>query len=464
MKIISNEKRGGTLMNRLRKGVVLRIAMFVFLAAAGLAYAQNLFYMEVAKDGKIYVFDDQKAYVEFQQTGDIEKKITRIGEGPNGETMVFDSEEAIHLYNFKHNLPDEVIAKPEPPAPPAIQEKLPYKFSGEMFGDYFYNTSRDPNIATQPNVALGGPEDLNGFQFRRINFSFDDDLSPNFATRFRLEADNASLTSNSKVTVFVKDAWLQWKNVFTNNDLVFGIQPNPDFFYAEQVWGFRSLEKTILDLRGQIGSRDFGVALKGKLDANAKYSYWVMVGNNSGNGLEVDKFKRFYFNFRYHPNDKFTFTANEDIKQNAKITDPSNSSSKIGNNQYLTNFFVGYSTKDKYSLNFEAFFAKIQNGIVVGPAPFTLKSKPIVGYSAWGWYMFNPKVGALARFDYADPNSDNISKGDSRNFFLASLLLKPFKNVFIMPNVEFETYEKLTTGVEIKKSVTPRLTFWWMFP
>lgn len=464
MNAIQDRKRGDTIMNRLRKGVFLPIAMFVFLAAAGLAHAQNLFYMEVAKDGKIYVFDDQKAYVEFQQTGDIEKKITRIGEGPNGETMVFDSEEAIHLYNFKHNLPDEVIAKPEPPAPPATQEKLPYRFSGEMFADYFYNTSRDPLIATQPNVALGGPEDLNGFQFRRINFSFDADLSPNFATRFRVEADNASLTSNGKLTVFVKDAWLQWKNVFTNSDLVFGIQTNPDFFWTEETWGFRSLEKTALDLRGFIGSRDFGASLKGKLDSNGKYAYWVMVGNNSGNGLELDKFKRFYFQFKYHPNEKFIFTVTEDLKQNPEITNPNDASAKIGNNQNLTDFFVGYALKDKYSLGFETYFVRVANGLVVGTAPVaSVESKPLMGYSAWAWYMFNPKVGVVGRYDYFDPNTNDVGQGDNRNFFLASLLLRPYKSVFFMPNVEIETYEKLPSGVTLKKSVTPRLTVWWKF-
>lgn len=464
VKMISTRMGGDTLMRQIRGVVVVLIAALLVIAASVQVQAQGMFYMEVPKDGRIYVFNDMKAYAEFQQTGDIEKKITRIGAGPNGETMVFDSNEAINAYNFRHNLPGEVIVQPETTAP-AMQEKLPYRFSGEMFGDYFYNTSRDPSIATYSNVALGGAEDLNGFQFRRINFTFDDDLSDRFATRFRVEADNASLTSNAKLTVFVKDAWLQWKNVFTNNDLVFGIQPNPDFFYAEEIWGFRSLEKTILDLRGLNGSRDFGVALKGKLDPNSKYSYWIMVGNNSGNGLEVDKFKRFYFNFRYHPNDKFTFTVLEDIKQNPKVVNPNNTSEKLGDDQYLTDFFVGYTTKDKYCLGFETFYASVRNGQFIGTVPpIRIDSKPNIGISTWAWYMFNPKVGALARYDYADPNKNDIAKGDSRNFFLGSLLLKPYKSVFFMPNVEVESYEDLPTGVSIKNSVTVRMTVWWKFP
>src|SRR5262245_37577984 len=131
--------------------------------------ANTAFYVEVAKpeQNRIYVFNDPKAYQEFLDTGDIEKKITRIGEGPNGETMIFDSENAIHLYNFKHDRPPEIIIKTEPPPPP-LQEKLPYKFSGYMFGDYFYNVQANPNQDLIPNRAINGPEDLNGFVFRRI--------------------------------------------------------------------------------------------------------------------------------------------------------------------------------------------------------------------------------------------------------------------------------------------------------
>lgn len=452
-------------MNRLRKGVVLPIAMFVFLAAAGLAHAQNLFYMEVAKDGKIYVFDDQKAYVEFQQTGDIEKKITHIGAGPNGETMIFDSEEAIHLYNFKHNLPDEVIAKPEPPAPPAMQEKLPYRFSGLMFGDYFYNTSRDPNIATFSNVATGGPENLNGFQFRRIYFTFDDDLSPSFTMRFRLEADQAALSSDGKISVFVKDAYLQWKNVFTNNDLIFGIQPTAAYDDSEKAWGFRSLEKTIMDLRGIVPSRDLSVSLKGKFDNPGKYNYWVAVGNNSGNRPEIDKFKRFYFQFKYKPSDKFQLAVYDDIKQNLKLVDPNDPSAKLGDNTNTLAFFANVAQKDKYSLGFETFFSTTKNGNKTGTvAPFTVSNKTAVGYSAWGWYQFNEKVGVVGRYDYFEPNNGDAFKGDTRNLYIFSLFLKPFKSVWIMPNVEIESYQDSVSGVSYKNSVTPRLTFYYTFP
>jgi len=90
---------------------------FLFFLVSSLSpvplLAQGSFYAEVPKDGRIYVFNQMAVYESWKTSGEMGKAITRIGAGPNGETLVFDSEEAIHLYNFKHDLPGEVMTKPE---------------------------------------------------------------------------------------------------------------------------------------------------------------------------------------------------------------------------------------------------------------------------------------------------------------------------------------------------------------
>src|SRR5262245_8054670 len=71
--------------------------------------AQTFFYNEVAKDGRIYVFAIWSRFDAFVKTdgGETGRVIERPGYGPGGETVVFDSERAIELYNFKHGLPGE---------------------------------------------------------------------------------------------------------------------------------------------------------------------------------------------------------------------------------------------------------------------------------------------------------------------------------------------------------------------
>ncbi|MFN8093888.1 MAG: hypothetical protein U0599_17040 [Vicinamibacteria bacterium] len=52
------------------------------------------YYNEVAKDGRIYVFANGNRFDTFEKSGgaEIGVAITRPGYGPNGETVVFDSE------------------------------------------------------------------------------------------------------------------------------------------------------------------------------------------------------------------------------------------------------------------------------------------------------------------------------------------------------------------------------------
>ena len=102
--------------------------------------------------------------------------ITRLGGGPNGETLVGDNERALQLYYFKHDI-SEPVPEPPPPAPPAPP---PYKFSGLMFGDYYYFEEDH----------LPAFEDQHGLWFRRMYFTFDYTFSPKLMTRFRLETNS----------------------------------------------------------------------------------------------------------------------------------------------------------------------------------------------------------------------------------------------------------------------------------
>ena len=89
-------------------------ALVCALALSTAALAQGFFYKEVAKDGRIYVFNLGPEYERWAQTGETGRAISKLNYGPAGETVVFDSEEAIDLYNFKHGVA-EVVTKPKPP-------------------------------------------------------------------------------------------------------------------------------------------------------------------------------------------------------------------------------------------------------------------------------------------------------------------------------------------------------------
>jgi phosphate-selective porin OprO/OprP len=100
---------------------MLAVAALMLALAATSARAQGTFYREVEKDGRIYVFNLPAQFTAFDKSGEMGISITKLNYGPNGETMVFDSVEAIHLYNFKHNRPGDDSKLAEAPAKPPIQ-------------------------------------------------------------------------------------------------------------------------------------------------------------------------------------------------------------------------------------------------------------------------------------------------------------------------------------------------------
>ncbi|MBK7630163.1 MAG: hypothetical protein IPJ23_05600 [Ignavibacteriales bacterium] len=336
------------------------------------------------------------------------------------------------------------------------------KISGYMFGDYFYNVARDTGLSSLSNVVNGGKKDLNGFQFRRIYFTYDYNISEKFSTRFRLEADQIANTSDGKVGIFVKDAYLKWKDIFKGSDFIFGFQPTPAFEVSEGYWGNRFLEKTILDLRGAVSSRDLAVSLKGKIDEQGMFKYWVMIGDGSGNRPETDKYKRFYGHIQFTPIKQFTTTLYADLKARPNIDDPTSSSNPpetIANNDLTYALFLGYSEKDSYSFGVEGFLTQRQNGLF---SAGELKNRSGMGFSVFGNYNFSQELAVVGRFDNYDPNTDSNFKGDSRNWFIFSLNYKPVDKVTISPNVIIETYESIG-GRSIDPSITPRITFFYSF-
>jgi hypothetical protein len=98
---------------------VAAVLLSLMLSALAPAQIVGLYYQEVAKDGRIYVFNTYERYQAFQKTGEMGTSITLIGRGPNGETVVAENETALDLFLFKHGLPAYDRPTPKPQAPPA---------------------------------------------------------------------------------------------------------------------------------------------------------------------------------------------------------------------------------------------------------------------------------------------------------------------------------------------------------
>src|SRR5262249_6390055 len=144
-------------------------------------------------------------------------------------------------------------------------------------------------------VALEGastPADSSAFRIRRVQLTADEDLDSVFAARVQFEVDDGELTSRGKSAAFLKQAWLRWRHLGAFGDLTFGVSTTPTWALVESYWGYRSLEKTVLDLQGLGFATDLGVALQRAPGAASPIGWHLMLSNDNGQKPENNASKK----------------------------------------------------------------------------------------------------------------------------------------------------------------------------
>lgn len=186
------------------RGVRVAVATVGLLAfGVAPALAQGLYYKEIAKDGRIYVFNIAANADRFEKSGEMGVGITRIGVGPNGETVVGDNERALQLFFFKHGISEPV---PDPVQP--IQTLVWRDGKTRITTDnaYLEMSSRiqvrfnydDPNEFVTLPVAGGlGPGDARGsFRIRRAKFKLEGWMIRSWLT-YEMQVNYAAIVSNN---------------------------------------------------------------------------------------------------------------------------------------------------------------------------------------------------------------------------------------------------------------------------
>ena len=296
------------------------------------------------------------------------------------------------------------------------QEKI--KLSGLAFADYEY-------LLASP---VEGEEGQNGFGYRRLYLTTDFTLSEAFSGRARLEANDADPHP------FVKDLYLKWSiSQGAGHQLIIGVSPPPVFAISEEVWGYRSLEKTILDRNGVVSSRDMGVAARGPITSGGALQYGLMVANNSGVRAETDKYKRVYGQLVWYPAKPLTLTLGGDY---AGYGDERTDGTTL-------HAFAGYQTRP-FRVGIEGFV----NRIHLAAAETGADTNDLAGITVFAAVRLGKAWEVVARFDQVERDLGGIETGES--FFMAGLAYQPHTNVRFIPNVlvsqEREDEQALVNG------------------
>ncbi len=234
------------------------LAAIAGLLLAGMAGAQvtSLYYQEIAKDGRIYVFNTAERYRAFQASGEMGAAISLDGRGPAGETVVAENETALDLFLFKHGLP--AYERPAPEPVPTTAPAFPQvKVGGTAFLSY------------QDGHAAGAA--YSKFVIKRAYINLGAKLSPWLSARITPDVTLDSSTGETKYRL--KFAY----GLFSIGDLgplsgvtvQAGMVPTPWLEFEDKVDLYRMQDSMFLDRLGILASADAGVMVAGTFGGEA---------------------------------------------------------------------------------------------------------------------------------------------------------------------------------------------------
>jgi hypothetical protein len=303
-------------------------------------------------------------------------------------------------------------------------------FRGDGFFDYYYNVAN-------PSSYLKGQ---NGFDMRRLTLGYQLGFTKNVLAYSELEAKNSDAPTG-KYSVYVKQAFVEVKNVLPQMRLVMGLSPTPAVVTSERLWGYRMLQALPLEYYGLAPTVDNGIAAKGKIDPDGLLSYHVMVGNGSGLFVETDKIKRLYASVGLTPTPGLVLEAYGDFEN-------------AGNARYHATFkgLVGYEGTS-FTVGLEGIY-RINHHTVTqwyDESPYAI--------SLYGWMLADDGIRLVYRGDFYDFDQNKKSYGVQTIAATLGLDYMPVPDVHIVPNIMYTSYiNKVASAVKPDDALTVRLT------
>jgi hypothetical protein len=259
--------RGSTARGRLEPAIAVLVALW--LAGVATAQVTSLYYREVPRDGRIYVFNTPERYKAFTATGEMGTAITLIGRGPHGETVVAENETAVDLFLFKHDLPayDRPSPKPAAPATPTPPIHPQAKVGGTAY------------LAYQNGTAAG--VGYSRFVVKRAYINVDARLASFLAARITPDVSQDPLTG--QYTYRLKYAYGVFSTpeigFITGPYVEFGMVHTPWIDFEEKVDNYRMQDTLFFERVGLAYSSDLGVMVGGLFGSEMPEDYQKTVSS-----------------------------------------------------------------------------------------------------------------------------------------------------------------------------------------
>lgn len=321
------------------------------------------------------------------------------------------------------------------------------KMFAQFFGDYYYKMGGTSNSFSTAQYAKT-PKNFNAFDIRRVYFGYVYNFTKDVSTKIELANEGNTLFLGGDRTFYLKNADIEIKNVVPYGKLIIGQQGTPTFAtFTEPIWGYRSVAKTLLDMRHLGGSNDLGIALTGNFNKEGTLGYTVMIGNGSGAKVENNIYKKFYGEIH----------------------------AKLFKKQLILEAYADYegAPQDKGRTTLKGFAAYQNKNITVGLAAVKQWRKnamaPGIDVTPTGLSIYargsliKGKLNGFARQDLYNPDAKNKT-GYKEYFTLLGLDYLVSSHVHLMPNIWINSYKAQGNNLPSKKSdVVARVTWYFSF-
>ncbi len=291
-------------------------------------------------------------------------------------------------------------------APPSLPLSV---LTVSAFTDYYYTVQ-------SPNAAAAGE---NAFDLRRLNIGFEHRFTRTVSVFTQAEANNGETRSGSNYSLFLKQAFVEVRNILPQMRVVMGLSPTPAVATSERIWRYRSLQKTPLEIYGMAPSVDNGIAMKGKIDPDGIVAYHVMAGNGTGTLREADKIKRLYASMGLTPLAGFTMEGYADFEN-------------AGNDRYRASFkgLIGLEAAE-YAIGLEGIYRINHHTLTpwYNQSPFAV--------AVYGWAKASETVRIVYRGDYYDDDQNKLHFGLRTVEVTLGLDVMPVPEVHVIPNIVY---------------------------
>ena len=191
-----------------------------------------------------------------------------------------------------------------------------------------------------------------------------------------------------------------------------------------QIWSYRFLEKSLLDLQRIGATRDLGVAFRGSLGSEQKVRYHLMFGNGSNTRGELDRGKGTTASLGFYPNDSWVLEFYGDYNNLPVGADRNTYSAFLAYKRDWGRVGIQYAHQERKGLS---------------PVSLDLMS-------VFGFFHLSPKLTFIGRYDRMfDPNPEGsnipyipFDPTAKFHFFLTGIDWKVTEEFSLLPNIDSE--------------------------